>query len=477
MTGKLIISGSSVNNETLSDEPAIVAGWVSGPNSRGTMDIIWDSFLTIFLCTWLAVCLNIPRPGESSFQILRRKAKWMFWAIIGPELVLSIAIGQYASARRSVRRFDGLGYPQWTLRHAFFADMGGIILQPKDSTSFPTNGRQLAYLVQKKYVDFPNITDEEIWDKSKADVLSKVLTLTQACWLLLHLLGRAVLRLATSPLELSACAIVFCTFGTFFCWLHKPSDVNRGIVICTNASTKEILLEGGDAAATPYQHTPLDFVAKQSFTVGYDVMGFFNFRCDDRERPLRRFPNDRFPDISTLEKLGLFVMTTAYAALHLIGWRCVFPTKVESIMWRTSSLIVTGATVFFWIFETIAARQRFGRWDKYLNKLHLKKRPSLLNDEVIQVDGQPTTQNPDIVEVEQAQTVGRQDTLKRLDAFEVEQRNAKPVLAWEALLLLPIVVLYAVARGYMIVEALISLRELPLETFKTFDVAQVIPHW
>ncbi len=83
----------------------MATGWVSGPDSRGTIDIIWGSFLTIFLCTWTAVCLNIPNPKDSQLQVLGRKAKWMFWAIVGPELVLSVAIGQYASARRSVKRF------------------------------------------------------------------------------------------------------------------------------------------------------------------------------------------------------------------------------------------------------------------------------------------------------------------------------------------------------------------------------------
>lgn len=39
------------------------------------------------------------------------------------------------------------------------------------------------------------------------------------------------------------------------------------------------------------------------------------------------------------------------------------------------------------------------------------------------------------------------------------------------------VFLYAAARIYMIVEALVSLRELPVGVYKTFDVAQLLPHW
>ena len=437
---------------------ASVSGWVSSPEGRGTIDVVWSSSLTIFLCTWTAVCLNIPHPNAGKLRVLANKGKWMMWAIIGPELVLSVAIGQLASARRSVKRFHGLGHKAWTLRHGFFADMGGLLLQPKDSTPFPVNARQLAFLVEHGYTDYPKITAEEIWDRSKADTLARFLTLLQACWFLTQLLGRAVLHLSTSTLELSTGAIVLCTFGTFFCWLHKPNDVQKGIVITMEASTVQILRDAGDAAAIPYRHTPLDFIAKESFTCGYDMMGFLDLRCDNRERPLRCFPNDRFPDIGSFEKFTLFCITTTYAAFHLIGWNFAFPTQSELLSWRISSSLIFGTTIFWWIFETIAARHRFGRWDKYFVWLGQKK--GMLVSE------------PDI-----ENSVKRRDTRGRLDAHETEQRNAKPILLWEVALLLPVVVLYGVARMYMIVEALAGLRELPVDVFKTFDLAEILPHW
>ncbi|CAG8946561.1 unnamed protein product [Penicillium salamii] len=436
------------------------AGWVSGPNTRGTMDIIWSSILTVFLCTWTAVCLNLPGPRDSQFQIFCRRAKWMFWAIVSPELVLAVAIGQYASARRSVKRFRKLGMKEdkWSLRHGFYADMGGMLLQPRDSTPFLVNGRQLAYLVEKQYLQCPQITQSEIWDKSKTDTLTRLLSFGQATWLMVQLFGRLSLKLPITTLELSAGAIVICTFGTFVCWMHKPSDVNTGIVLNMESSTAEVLLKAGDIAASPYRHTPLDFVAKQSFTFGYDVMGFFGRKLDDCERPLRRFPDDRFPDIGTLEKFILFCLTSAFASFHLIGWYFIFPSQVEKILWRISSSIVTATTVLYWIFETIAARQRFGRWDKYLVWLRMKSPP-------------PQQQ----VDAELA--LARQDTVTRMDAFEQEQREAKPILRWEGLIILPIILLYVSARGYMIVEVFVSLRRLPVGAFTTFEFTDMLPHW
>ncbi|CAI7589688.1 unnamed protein product [Penicillium discolor] len=311
----------------------------------------------------------------------------------------------------------------------------GCSFSQKNSTPFLVNSRRLAYLVEKQYLECPQITQNEIWDKSKTDTLARLLSLGQATWLMIQLFGRFILKLPTTTLELSAGAIVICTFGTFICWMHKPSDVHTGIVLNMEASKAEILLEAGEIAATPYRHTPLDFVAKQSFTCGYDVMGFFGLRFDDRERPLRRFPDDRFPDIGTFEKFSLFCLTSAFASFHLIG-----------------------ATVLYWIFETIAARQRFGRWDKYLVWLRMKSPPSQR-----QIDAEAA--------------LARQDTISRLDAFEKEQREAKPILRWEIMIILPIIFIYVSARGYMFVEVFVSLRQLPIGAFETFEVADMLPHW
>lgn len=189
-------------------------------------------------------------------------------------------------------------------------------------------------------------------------------------------------------------------------------------------------------------------------------MGFFNMRCDHPERPTRVFPNDRFPDISTYEKFALFTLTSAYTASHLIAWNFSFLTNTERLLWRVSSSLFTGVTVAFWLFETVAARHRYGRWDKYLIWLRLKSRSC-------------TSENDE----ENFAAVVRHDTVRRLDAFEQEQRNAKPLPVWEVWLVSPVIILYAASRAYMIVEVFVSLREVPVGVLRTFEVAQLLPHW
>jgi hypothetical protein len=122
------------------------------------------------------------------------------------------------------------------------------------------------------------------------------------------------------------------TFRTFIYWIYKLSDIHTGIVLSIEISTTEILLKAGDVTAPPYRHTPLDFIAKQSFTYGYDVIRFFGLRLNNPERPLRRFLNDRFPDIGTFKKFSLFCLTSAFASFHLIGWYFIFLSRIKQIL-------------------------------------------------------------------------------------------------------------------------------------------------
>lgn len=94
-------------------------------------------------------------------------------SLLGPEFIFMLALGQYVSARASVQAFHTLDHKDWTLKHAFYADMGGIIFQPNGWKSFPINAAQLHYLVEKKYVDYPQIAKSEIDDKDKSDGLTR----------------------------------------------------------------------------------------------------------------------------------------------------------------------------------------------------------------------------------------------------------------------------------------------------------------
>jgi hypothetical protein len=64
--------------------------------------------------------------------------------------------------------------PEWTLTHAFFADMGGFVLEASDLPyPVPLDAEQIFYLVKNKFIDYPTIDREEIMDKNKSDGLAR----------------------------------------------------------------------------------------------------------------------------------------------------------------------------------------------------------------------------------------------------------------------------------------------------------------
>jgi hypothetical protein len=94
-------------------------------------------------------------------------------SMLGPEFVFILALRQFTSARELLEDFHKLGFTNWTLKHAFYTDMGGFVFKPKDWNSFPVNGVQLLYLARKGYVTIPDIPESSLDDKDKSDSLAR----------------------------------------------------------------------------------------------------------------------------------------------------------------------------------------------------------------------------------------------------------------------------------------------------------------
>lgn len=331
----------------------LVYGWVHQPDSRGTLDIAWSSLFTIFVCTYTMLCLNVPSEDEILWDTISRRLFWMAIAIAGPEFVLTYASGQWGTARDSVKAFKASNYPQWTMEHGFFADMGGFLLVPPDTVPFPAAAKQIHWLIVHRYLPFPDVTSAEPANKSKQDTVAKVVTCFQIGYLVLQCLGRAAQRLTVTTMELSALAIVVCSIMTSLCWLHKPSNVRIPIKLQLKVSIERILREAGEIAATPYKQTPLDFIDDLCPSWSLNVQTFINMPVAPFERPMSRLGNDRFPNLKGCQEAILCVATLVYASIHVMGWNFEFPTRAELILWRVCSLFLFGNTVAFWIFELL----------------------------------------------------------------------------------------------------------------------------
>jgi hypothetical protein len=130
--------------QTTCTTPPSRTNYVSSPNTRGTLDILWSCSFTIIACTWTIQHLNVPEqpsfdPKDVSWhQALKwklndlwRSIKWMFVTIIAPEYILGKAVADLYAAYQSKKEMqkyaikDGV---EWGLTQAFFANMGGFVL-------------------------------------------------------------------------------------------------------------------------------------------------------------------------------------------------------------------------------------------------------------------------------------------------------------------------------------------------------------
>lgn len=134
------------------------------------------------------------------------------------------------------------------------------MLQPSQSEPFPLTAKQLHYLVERRYVPLPDITGEEIWDKSNADSVRKFLAILQTSWMVVQTIGRAINHLPITPLELSTIVLAGSSLTTLGCWWHKALDVSTPTILYTNFTTASILCQSGEAAKEPFRDTPMDFV-------------------------------------------------------------------------------------------------------------------------------------------------------------------------------------------------------------------------
>lgn len=97
-------------------------------------------------------------------------------------------------------------------------------------------------LLRKQLIDFPEVSQEEITDRSKGDILSKGIALIQIGWFLLQLVARSRENLAITELELTTAALAALNFAMYLCWWDKPQDVRCPVLIRTKA-TERILAE------------------------------------------------------------------------------------------------------------------------------------------------------------------------------------------------------------------------------------------
>ncbi|KAI1274265.1 hypothetical protein F5Y07DRAFT_410441 [Xylaria sp. FL0933] len=341
------------------NDPAV--GWHRGPGRRSTLAIIENCLFTIFACTWSIQHLNVPRLDEEWWRSLLRKCKWTVFTLFFPEFLMAHAILEFAMAVEDMVSLDKQGrlcdnppwffrflrqprarsndteeghvepslafeaeQPEvsWSLTHCYFANMGGFYIQGNRNHLLTASD----FVKYWPRVHIPNLSEDDLKDKSKTDYFTKAIAVIQITQLILSLILRKVQHLAFSQLETLTLAFAICGVLTYTCSWYKPQDVKRPIPVL------------GTLDDEFKNHR-----RERNFDSLWDVLS--NSKGTGSDQSLDRIPNDNIPRVKAHEThyalYILTILTAAFGSIHAIAWNFEFPTATELLLWRIATIIST----------------------------------------------------------------------------------------------------------------------------------------
>jgi len=207
----------------------------------------------------------------------------------------------------------------------------------------------------------PDISGESITDRSESSSLSKALLIVQIGWFCTNCASRIIQRLPLSLLEVSTAAHAVCTLLTFFVWRSKPLNVAEGtlmrgkavrevhaLITCSSSEYCTALEMAKMMAAGDYP-TAANSDKKDKLILAANALQhlpdpeepeFFPFR----ERFSFSAPGALGINSSPWKNYnGINVGTSPilYGLVHFLAWSDQFPTPLEHLLWRVSSVVVT----------------------------------------------------------------------------------------------------------------------------------------
>ncbi|TFK50292.1 hypothetical protein OE88DRAFT_1631560 [Heliocybe sulcata] len=325
-------------------------------NCRTLYNIVWSCIVTIFACTWVAIHPNIPPQDAHWAHKLGRRVVTTVYAIIAPECVVLWAAKQWFTSRRLAEKYKRKH--GWTQTHGFFTIMGGFL--PLLSTPVHRDtGVHAAPSLDISTLPFPDITSREIQDRSKGDWFSKGAAILQTSWFLVQCIARRIQRLTLTELELATCAFAVLNAVVYGLWWNKPKAVDCLYAIRRTIRSLSIDLTGSDARASrdPQASSPgrlekrrgtlrkLSWSNPKKIIVA-TVDRTWRFACcwdehDDWYTHVNPYYSGHGGDEGRALTLIAFASSSAFGAVHCIGWAFEFPSHTQQILWRSCSLAIT----------------------------------------------------------------------------------------------------------------------------------------
>ncbi|KAI6385404.1 hypothetical protein MCOR24_011472 [Pyricularia oryzae] len=368
---------SSISASTAQGQPPGHVGWVPPPRGRGTINILWSCLSVLLICSYKCLHLNIAAadeleagwhkvfgipywPERPKLRCLLRKFKWMVVIILAPEIGVGMAATQYFEARQDVAEatdeapdfalwlssrdkltvdlgdepvYDNIDAPVghlkegFTLTHAFYARMGGLVLlQTVTDAEGRAAVRKTRITKLKDYAIFLRkcsparrqdflLSETEIQAMGKSDALTKAFAVWQALYLVLDCAARTVADLPISPLELSAAGYVLAAAVMYGFWWLKPQDVGH-ITVLRHVETMD--------RNTTDASTPIVTSSRREKHMSFgDLLSFL------------------LPDKSFKVTFTFHIIAASFGGVHVAAWYWDFGSDTIVTAWRVSSIVST----------------------------------------------------------------------------------------------------------------------------------------
>ncbi|KAF5309882.1 hypothetical protein D9619_010566 [Psilocybe cf. subviscida] len=354
------------------------------PNINGPRDSWWTRMkrkVITMLCVLLAPeamllwalrqCMEAKRIAKEYNEefAIAEKAEASLWE--------KVKDGFRPLPKATTRR--GNGQP-WTTTHGFFVQMGGFILYENEYPKEVLDYDRLKELLRDKAIDQPTVTERDLQDRSKGDAISKAIILLQTTWFVIQCIGRAGQHLPLSELEVLTLAFAVVNVAIYAVWWDKPQGVDMAMCVplkeVGNSMPQADYHQSHMSADVPFiprheQQPDEDTNKRHSWLRGtvrkdhkqYNFFSFYLIHLPIRIvgsllRPLSKVSASGLNLDQGTTRMPMFyadgwfshgflivpcVFGTIFGAIHLIAWASEFPTSLDRLLWRSSTIVLTVA--------------------------------------------------------------------------------------------------------------------------------------
>ena len=253
--------------------------------------------------------------------------------------------------------------------------MGGFV----DGTNL-LSLEDIERLVQNKEIEYPIVTREEIQDKSKGDAVTKTLVVMQTTWFLLQCAARGSQHLALTELELATAAFALLNIVIYTLWWDKPLDVQCHIMVRrrTRDGAREASQEQDPDGSQAVEESGVPSRQERDCwarSIGWLRDAWGGLRSAFRGRACIEILGDLWSVIAPFFQMvdptdeghgddaffvvgrqgewdvsagsGMILVTMVFGGIHCIAWSFAFPSPTEQLLWRISSIAITGTPLAF----------------------------------------------------------------------------------------------------------------------------------